>query len=134
MMVVLLHLMMLWNVSNFTSNNTRTEMIDLSQLTEEQLNELELQIQKHKEQQKVKDALENLKGYKVTFYMRFDPEKHKDNDMLTDDGELDPGIFADYLCDNLVTDLIRNFELYGYEDVSYPIVEIATEEEIEHQF
>ena len=125
---------MLWNVSNFTSNNIRTEMIDLSQLTEEQLNELELQIQKHKEQQKVKDALENLKGYKVTFYIRFDPEKHKDNDMLTDDGELDPGIFADYLCDNLVTDLIRNFELYGYEDVSYPIVEIATEEEIEHQF
>jgi len=125
---------MLWNVSNFTSNNIRTEMIDLSQLTEEQLNELELQIQKHKEQQKVKDALENLKGYKVTFYMRFDPEKHKDNDMLTDDGELDPNIFADYLCDNLVTDLIRNFELYGYEDVSYPIVEIATEEEIEHQF
>jgi hypothetical protein len=114
-------------------------MIDLTQLTEEQLNELELQIQKHKEQQKVKDALENLKGYKVTFYMRFDPEKHKDNDMLTDDGELDPGIFADYLCDNVVTNLIQEFylhdyELYGYEDVSYPIVEIATEEEIEHQF
>jgi hypothetical protein len=117
-----------------STNSLRTEMIDLTQLTKEQLNELELQIQKHKEQQKVKDALENLKGYKVTFYVRFDPEKHKDNDMLTDDGELDPGIFADYLCDNLVTDLIRNFELYGYEDVSYPIVEIATEEEIEHQF
>ena len=31
MMVVLLHLMMLWNVSNFTSNNTRTEMADFSQ-------------------------------------------------------------------------------------------------------
>ncbi len=31
MMVVLLHLMMLWNVSNFTSNNTRTEMTDFSQ-------------------------------------------------------------------------------------------------------
>jgi hypothetical protein len=51
-------------------------MIDLSRLTEEQLNELELQIQKHKEQQKVNDALENLKGYKVTFYVRFDPERH----------------------------------------------------------
>jgi hypothetical protein len=125
---------MLWNVSNFTSNNTRTEMIDLSQLTEEQLNELELQIQKHKEQQKVKDALENLKGYKVTFYIRFDPEKHKDDDMLTDDGELDPEIFADYLCDNLVTDLIRNFELYGYEDVNYPTVEVATKQEIEEKF
>ena len=109
-------------------------MIDLSQLTEEQLNELELQIQRHKEQQKVNDALENLKGYKVTFYVRFDPERHKDDDMLTDDGELDPGIFADYLCDNMVSDLIKRFDLYDYEDVSYPIVEIATEEEIQHQF
>jgi hypothetical protein len=109
-------------------------MIDLSQLTKEQLNELELQIQEHKEQQKVKDALENLKGYKVTFYIRFDPENHKDNDMLTDDGELDPGIFSDYLCDNVVIDLIKRFDLYDYEDVSYPIVEIATEKEIKHQF
>jgi hypothetical protein len=109
-------------------------MIDLSQLNEEQLNELELQIQKHKEQQKTKDALENLQGYKVTFYVRFDPEKHKDDDMLTDDGELDPNIFADYLCDNLVTDLIRDFELYGYEDVNYPTVEVATKQEIEEKF
>ena len=109
-------------------------MIDLSQLNVEQLNELELQIQKHKEQQKTKDALENLQGYKVTFYIRFDPEKHKDDDMLTDDGELDPNIFADYLCDNLVTDLIRNFELYGYEDVNYPTVEVATRQEIEEKF
>jgi hypothetical protein len=109
-------------------------MIDLTQLTEEQLNELELQIQKHKEQQKVNDALENLKGYRVTFYVRFDPEKHKDDDLLTDDGELDPGIFADYLCDNVVATLIKDFDLYDYEDMSYPIVEIATKEEIKHQF
>jgi hypothetical protein len=109
-------------------------MIDLSQLTEDQLNELELQIQKHKEQQKVNDALENLKGYKVTFYVRFDPEKHKDDDMLTDGGELDPGIFADYLCDNVVANLMKDFDFYDYEDMSYPIVEIATEEEIKHQF
>jgi hypothetical protein len=109
-------------------------MIDLSQLNVEQLNELELQIQKHKEQQKTKDALENLQGYKVTFYIRFDPEKHKDHDMLTNKGKLDTGIFADYLCDNLVTDLIRNFELYGYEDVNYPTVEVATKQEIEEKF
>ena len=109
-------------------------MIDISQLTEEQLNELQLQIQKHKEQQKIKDALENLKGYKVTFYVRFYPEKHKDDDMLTDGGALDPNIFADYLCDNIVTTLIKYFELYDYEDMSYPIVEIATEDEIKHQF
>jgi len=111
-------------------------MIDLSQLTEEQLNELELQIQKHKEQQKVNDALEKLKGYRVTFYVRFDPEKHRDDEMLTDDGELDPGIFADYLCDNVALKLNTDFDFdFGsYEDVSYPIVEIATEEEIKHQF
>jgi hypothetical protein len=108
-------------------------MIDLSQLTEEQLNELELQIQKHKEQQNVKNALENLKGYRVTFYVRFDPEKHK-NDMLTNDGELDPGIFADYLCDNVASRLSTDFDFGAYEDMSYPIVEIATEEEIKHQF
>jgi hypothetical protein len=112
----------------------RNPMIDLSQLNVEQLKELELQIQKHKEQQKTKDALENLQGYKVTFYIRFDPEKHKDNDMLTNKGKLDPNIFADYLCDNLVTDLIRNFELYGYEDVNYPTVEVATRQEIEEKF
>jgi arabinogalactan endo-1,4-beta-galactosidase len=109
-------------------------MIDLSQLTEEQLNELELQIQQYKEQQNVKDALENLKGYKVTFYVRFDPEKHKDNDMLTDDGELDPNIFADYLCDNVASKLIMDFDFGDYEDVSYPNVEVATKQEIEHQF
>ena len=108
-------------------------MIDLSRLTEEQLNELELQIQKHKEQQKVNDALENLKGYRVTFYVRFDPEKHK-NDMLTNDGELDTGFFTDYLCDNVVTNLIVDFDLNGYEDVSYPIVEIATKQDIEEEF
>ena len=109
-------------------------MIDLSQLNVEQLKELELQIQKHKEQQKTKDALENLQGYKVTFYIRFDPEKHKDDDMLTDEGELDPNIFADYLCDNVVGQLVMNFDLRGYEDVSYPNVEVATQQDIEEKF
>ena len=109
-------------------------MIDLSQLTEEQINELQLQIQKHKDAKEQQKVLENLQGYKVTFYIRFDPEKHKDHDMLTNKGKLDPNIFADYLCDNLVTDLIRNFELYGYEDVNYPTVEVATRQEIEEKF
>jgi hypothetical protein len=44
-------------------------MIDLSQLTEEQINELELQIQKHKERSK-------FAGYKVTLFVRFMPENH----------------------------------------------------------
>ena len=109
-------------------------MIDLSQLNVEQLKELELQIQQHKEQQKTKDALENLQGYKVTFYVRFDPEKHKNDDMLTDEGELDPNIFADYLCDNVASKLIMDFDFGDYEDVSYPNVDVATEQEIEEKF
>jgi hypothetical protein len=108
-------------------------MIDLSQLTEEQLKELELQIQKHRQQQQVKNALENLKGYKVTFYVRFYPEKHKD-DMLTDDGELDTDVFAEYMCDPVCSKLIQDFGLCNYEDVSYPIVEVATRQEIEKEF
>lgn len=121
-------------VMPYNSLISNQPMIDLSQLNVEQLNELELQIQKHKEQQKTKDALENLQGYKVTFYVRFDPEKHKDDDMLTDDGELDPNIFADYLCDNVAGKLVMNFDLRGYEDVSYPIVEVATQQEIKEEF
>ena len=104
-------------------------MIDLSQLTEEQINELVLQIQKLKEQK----PLKKLKGYKVTFYVGFYPENHK-HDMLTDDGTLDPDIFSEYLCDNVITGLIKYFDLNGYEDVSYPLVQVATEQEIEQEF
>jgi hypothetical protein len=110
------------------------EMIDFSQLTEDQINELELQIQRHKEQKQHKDNLKKLKGYKVTFYVRFDPEEHKDDDCLTDGGELDPGIFADYLCDTLAVKLMKDFDLGDYEDVSYPIVTKATQLDIETQF
>lgn len=109
-------------------------MTNLSQLTEDQINELQLQIQKHKEEQKHKDNLKNLKGYKVTFYIRFDPEKHKDDDMLTDEGELDPNIFADYLCDNVASKLSIDFDFGAYEDVSYPNVEVATQQDIEDKF
>lgn len=109
-------------------------MIDLSQLTEDQINELELQLQKHKEQQHHQDNLKNLKGYKVTFYVRFDPQNHKDDDMLTDNGELDPNIFADYLCDNVYSKMCVDFVFGRYEDVSYPNVEVATQEEIETKF
>ena len=63
-------------------------MIDLSQLTEDQINELELQIQNHKKKTK-------FAGYKISLIVKFIPEKHK-NDMLTYEGELNEGIFTDY--------------------------------------
>ena len=99
-------------------------MIDLSQLTEEQLNELELQIQKHKEQTK-------FRGYKVTLFVRFMPEKHK-NDMLTYEGELDPNIFTDYLIDEVAPKIISDFNFNGFgEDVIIYSVKVATRQELE---
>lgn len=99
-------------------------MIDLSQLTEEQLNELELQIQKHKEQTK-------FRGYKVTLFVRFMPEKHM-NDMLTTDGELDEGLFTDYLFDEVAPKIISDFNFNGFgEDVTIHSVKVATRQELE---
>ena len=54
--------------------------------------------------------------------------------MLTDVGELNPNIFADYLCDNITPKIMNSFYFYDYEDVSYPNVEIATKQEIKEQF
>ena len=98
-------------------------MIDLSQLTEEQLNELELQIQKYKEMNK-------FAGYKVTFSVRFMPEKHM-NDMLTTDGEPDEGLFTDYLLDEIAQKIISDFNLNGFgEQVIIHSVKVATKQEL----
>lgn len=98
-------------------------MIDLSQLTEEQIKELELQIQKHKEQSK-------FSGYKVTLFVKFIPEKHK-NDMLTYEGELNEGLFTDYLNEEIATKIMSDFNLDGFdEDVGSFSVEVATKQEL----
>ena len=98
-------------------------MIDLSQLTEDQIDELELQIQKHKEQTK-------FGGYKVTLFVRFMPEEHK-NDMLTSDGELDEGLFTDYLFDEVAPKIISDFNFNGFgEDVTIRSVKVATRQEL----
>jgi len=98
-------------------------MIDLSQLTEQQLNELELQIQKYKE-------LDKFTGYKVTLFVRFMPERHK-NDMLTSDGELDEGLFTDYLFDEVAPKILSDFNFNGFgEDVTIHSVKVATRQEL----
>ena len=98
-------------------------MIDLSQLTEEQLNELELQIQKHK-------RISKFAGYKVTFYVKFNPEKHT-LDMLTNEGQLDEGLFSDYLNDEIATKIMNDFNIDGIdEDVSSVSAEVATKQEL----
>ena len=98
-------------------------MIDISQLSPQEVKELEKQIQKYKKSEK------NLTGYKVSFYVRFNPELHKD-DMLTCDGEVGPEIFRDYVIDAVADYIIRDFKLKSPEDVSGAEVEVATKEEL----
>ena len=111
-------------------------MIDISRLTEEELDVLEINIRCQREKLKRKDNVKKLKlkGYKVTFYVRFDPERHKYCDVLFYGGALDTGHFADYLCDKIVGGLMLDFDFGPYGGVSYPHVEVATQQEIEDEF
>ena len=98
-------------------------MIDLSQLTEEQLNEFELQIQKYKEMNK-------FAGYKVTFSVGFVPEKHM-NDMLTTDGKPDEGLFMDYLLGEIAPKIMSDFNFNGFgEHITIHSVKVATKQEL----
>jgi hypothetical protein len=98
-------------------------MIDISQLSPKEVQDLEKQIEKYKKSEK------NLTGYKVSFYVRFNPELHI-YDMLTCDGELDPVGFSDYVVDAIADCIIRDFNLKAPEDVSGAEVKVATKEEL----
>lgn len=83
--------------------------IDLSTFSFEQLEELETQIQKYKK-------LNIMEAYKVSFYVKFNPEKHKE-DMLTLDGEVDEcGCFWDYIVDNIGPMIRSDFYLDGEQE------------------
>jgi len=81
MMVVLLHLMMLWNVSNFTSNNTRTEMtIRETELLKlfSKAKQLDLSVEVRED----KDS-----DYVVRIYEMFRPENFDEKVVITQKGE-----------------------------------------------
>lgn len=102
-------------------------MIDITKLTAEEIQKLDEQIQAYKSQRK-------LCGYKVTFYVRFDPEKHL-YDMLTSDGNLDRGLFEDYILDNVLTMIDNDFNFDGIEEDSGRVcVDELSHEEIQKAF
>lgn len=94
-------------------------MIDLSSLSPEEIKELEKQIEKYKKTEKF------LTGYKVTFYVKFNPETHKESDIN------DPDSFADWLCDVVPAVIIDSFGLEKPEDVCCFIVEDVSKEELQ---
>jgi hypothetical protein len=83
-------------------------MFDLSGLSLQQIKELEKQIEDYKKQNV-------MEAYKVSFYVKFNPNNHK-NDMLTIDGEIDSGCFVDYVIDNIATLITEHFYLDGYDE------------------
>lgn len=93
-------------------------MIDLSSLSPEEIKELEKQIEKYKKTEKF------LTGYKVTFYVKFNVETHKESDID------DPESFADWLCNAIPDEIIASFALEKPEDVSGIIVEEVSKEEL----
>jgi hypothetical protein len=101
--------------------------IDLNDLSKKEILELEKQLREYKKTEKF------LTGYKITFAIRFNPEKHKD-DMLTVDGEPDPDVFADYLADTIAAQIESDFNLNVPEEVSGFDVEIFPDVEMKKWF
>ena len=102
-------------------------MIDITKLSPEEIEKLDEQIQTYKSQR-------NLRGYKVTFYVRYNPEKHVD-DSLTFDGTPDSGIFEDYICDYVLSEIDKDFKFDGYEeDAGCVSIEELSHEEIQKVF
>jgi hypothetical protein len=102
-------------------------MIDLNDLSKEEILELEKQLQEYKNNEKF------LTGYKITFAIQFNPEKHKD-DMLTYDGELDPEQFEEYMANTIAAQIESDFNLKLPEEVSGFIVEILPDAKMRDWF
>jgi dsDNA-binding SOS-regulon protein len=92
-------------------------MINLDELSNEQISQLEKQLEEYKKSKKC------LEGYKVTFYVRYNPHSH--DDMLSYSDE-----FEEWLSDAIPDSIIKSFNLKKPEDVSSFLVEKASEKEL----
>lgn len=99
-------------------------MIDISELSWQEINDLEEQIKRYKDLEK------HLCGYKVTFYVRFNPGLHR-SDSLTYLGELDPDVFGEWLVNNIPDRIIDSLNMENPEDVSGFTVELAKKEDLD---
>lgn len=91
---------------------------DINDLSREEIESLEKQIKEYKSSKKM------MKGYKVTFYVRFNPETYNGSTSI-----LDSESFQDWLSD-YAQDIEQSFGFTGAERVSFPVVEEATKEEL----
>ena len=97
-------------------------MIDISNLSKTEIIELEKQIQDYKKSEK------NLTFYKVTFHVRFNPEKHENSDLSDADS------FSDWLSDVMCDNISDSFGLTYSEGLSRILVEQVNETDTERWF
>lgn len=94
-------------------------MIDLSSLSYEEVQNLEKQIKEYY------DCKKGLRGYKVTFYVLYNPKNHED-DML-----VDADYFDDWLVDAIPDQIGGSFNLKNPEELILDTVMIMSNKEIE---
>ena len=97
-------------------------MIDISTLSKTEILELEKQIQDYKKSEK------NHTFYKVTFHVRFNPEKHENSDIC------DVYSFSDWLSEEIFDVISASFGLNYPESVSEFSVEQVNETDAERWF
>jgi hypothetical protein len=100
-------------------------MTDLSNLTYEQIQELERQIEERKKF--LKQSKECAIGYKVTFCVKFNPYAHQNDELRSVDE------FGDWLVNDPTRKFIEYFGLKTpYEDISgFDILEMTDEDKVE---
>ena len=100
-------------------------MTDLSNLTYEQIQELERQIEERKKF--LKQSKECAIGYKVTFCVKFNPYSHQNDELCSVDE------FGDWLVNDNAKQIIDYFELKTpIEDVSgFEITEMTDDDKAE---
>lgn len=93
-------------------------MIDLNDFSPEEIDEMEQKIAEYRRSEK------NLKGYKITFYVRYNPSLHE-SDYLGDVDSL-----YDWLYDTISDNFERGYGLSAPETVDGFNVEVMTSSEV----
>jgi hypothetical protein len=100
-------------------------MTDVSNLNYQQIEELEKQIEERKKF--LRQSNESIAGYKVTFFVKFNPYAHKDDELCSAND------FGDWLVNDPTDNMINYFGLkLPHEDVSgFEVSEITDKDKEE---
>ena len=98
-------------------------MTDLSKLSYKQLQQLEKQIEERKEM--LRNSKDCVEGYKITFYVKFNPAIHTYDDLRS---SVD---FGDYLANDVANLIINDFGLTQLNVSGFEVEEMTDEDKEE---